>query len=99
MWGFTKAESTLLYKDPSTNVYTLKYKMPYSDTHSLTEEERSVYTSNNEPLIFGHSLENQISELLKNGFVLTDLFEDNWGGDDPMDAYFNAFVACRAIKL
>lgn len=99
MWGFTKAESMLLYKDPSTNVYTLKYKMPYSDTHSLTEEERSVYTNNNEPLIFGHSLEDQISVLLKNGFVLTDLFEDNWGGDDPMDEYFNAFVACRAIKL
>lgn len=99
MWGFTKAESMLLYKDPITNVYTLKYKMPYSDTDSLSEEERSVYTSQNEPLIFGHSLDAQIGYLLKSGFVLTDIFEDNYGGEDPLDPFFNAFVAGRAIKI
>lgn len=99
MWGFTKAESMLLYKDPSTNVYTLKYKMPYSDTESLTEEERSVYTNQNEPLIFGHSLDAQIGDLLKNGFVLTDIFEDSYGGEDPLDPFFNAFVAGRAVKV
>lgn len=98
MWGFTKAESMLLYRDPLSNVFTLKYKMPYSDVHSLTDEERAVYTNNNEPLIYGHSLEDQIGELLKNGFVLTDIFEDNWGGKDPMDEFFNAFVGARAVK-
>jgi len=99
MWGFTKAESMLLYKDPGTNVFTLKYKMPYSDTESLTDEERSVYTSQNEPLIFGHSLDAQIGDLLKSGFVLTDIFEDNYGGADPLDPFFNAFVAGRALKV
>lgn len=99
MWGFTKAESMLLYQDPSTKAYTLKYKMPYSDTESLTEEERSVYTNQNEPLIFGHSLDAQIGDLLKCGFVLTDLYEDNYGGTDPLDPFFNAFVAGRAIKI
>jgi ubiquinone/menaquinone biosynthesis C-methylase UbiE len=99
MWGFTKAESMLLYKDPATNVYTLKYKMPYSDTDSLTDEERSVYTSQNEPLIFGHSLDAQIGELLKSGFILTDIFEDSYGGADPLDPFFNAFVAGRAVKV
>ena len=99
MWGFTKAESMLLYKDPKTNVYTLKYKMPYSDIDSLTDEERSVYTDQNEPLIFGHSLDAQIGDLLKNGFVLTDIFEDNYGGTDPLDPFFNSFVAARAVRV
>jgi len=98
MWGFTKAENMLLYKDPKTNIYTLKYKMPYSDISSLTDEERSVYTNENEPLIFGHSLEDQIGELLKNNFQLTALFEDDWGGKEPVDAYFKSFVAARAVK-
>jgi ubiquinone/menaquinone biosynthesis C-methylase UbiE len=97
VWGFTKAESMLLFRNTDDS-YTLKYKMPYSDLHSLNEEERSVYTSKNEPLIFGHSLEDQIAALLRNGFVLTDLYEDDWGGREPMDAYFKAFVACRAVK-
>ena len=99
MWGFTKAESMLLFKDPITNVFTLKYKMPYSDTESLTEEERSVYTNQNEPLIFGHSLDAQIGDLLKSGFVLTDIFEDSYGGADPLDPFFNAFVAGRAVRV
>ena len=99
MWGFTKAESMLLYKDPKTNVFSLKYKMPYSDTESLTDEERSMYTDQNEPLIFGHSLDAQIGDLLKNGFVLTDIFEDNYGGTDPLDPFFNAFVAARAVRV
>ena len=99
MWGYTKAESMLLFKDPITDAYTLKYTMPYSDIDSLTEEERSVYTNENEPLIFGHSMEDQIGALLKNGFVLTNLFEDDWGGAEPLDKYFKAFVAARAVKL
>ncbi|MBK9319887.1 MAG: class I SAM-dependent methyltransferase [Bacteroidetes bacterium] len=99
MWGFTKAENMLLFKDPQTNIYTLKYKMPYSDISSLTEEERSVYTKENEPLIFGHSLEDQIGELLKNNFHLTDIFEDDWGGAEPVDQYFKSFVAARAVKV
>lgn len=98
VWGFTKAESMLLSRN-GDDTYSLKYKMPYSDLTSLNDEERSVYTSNNEPLIFGHSLEDQIAVLLRNGFVLTDLYEDDWGGREPMDTYFKAFVACRAVKI
>lgn len=98
MWGFTKAESMLLKHDKEAGSYELKYSMPYSDIHSLSDEERAVYTDVNEPLIFGHSLESQIGSLLREGFLLTDLFEDNWGGNDPLDAYFPAFVAARAIK-
>ncbi len=98
MWGFTKAESMLLKHDKEAGAYELKYRMPYSDIHSLSDEERAVYTDVNEPLIFGHSLESQIGGLLREGFLLTDLFEDNWGGNDPLDTYFPAFVAARAIK-
>lgn len=98
VWGFTKAESMLLFRN-ADDTYSLKYKMPYSDLTSLNDEERSVYTSKNEPLIFGHSLEDQIAVLLRNGFVLTDLYEDDWGGREPMDTYFKAFVACRAVKI
>jgi ubiquinone/menaquinone biosynthesis C-methylase UbiE len=98
LWGFTKAESYLVTKDVNSENYLLKYKMPYSDINSLDEKERNKFIENKEPLIFGHSLEEQIGDLLKNNFVLTDLFEDDWGGTEWLDAFFKSFVGARAIK-
>ena len=53
----------------------------------------------NEPLIFGHSTQDQIGGLLSHGFQLTHLFEDDWAGREPLDRYFKAFVAARAVRV
>jgi ubiquinone/menaquinone biosynthesis C-methylase UbiE len=100
MWGFTKPESYLVVPHSGdAGDYRLKYRMPYNDFESLTEEEQSVYTKVKEPMIFAHSWDDQIGKLLENGFQLTHFFEDDWGGREPIDAYFKSFVAARAVKM
>ncbi len=76
----------------------LIYKQPYSDTHSLPTEKLEELKQNNEALIFGHSLTDQIGGQLKAGFVLTDMYEDDWGGENKTDVFFPAFIATRAVK-
>ena len=100
MWGFTKAESYLVVNESfESDHFVLKYKMPYSDIESLSDSERERLITLKEPMIFGHSLNQQIGELLRNGFQLTDLYEDDWGGQNPLDQYFKSFVAARAVKM
>ena len=76
----------------------LIYKQPYSDIHSLPTEKLNVLKANNDPLVFGHSLNDQIGGQLDAGFNLTDMYEDYWDVDNPMNPFFPAFLATRAIK-
>jgi SAM-dependent methyltransferase len=49
---------------------------------------------------FSHSLSLQIGSLCQAGFVVTDLFEDNWDCEDACYLkYFPAFVNVRAKRL
>ncbi len=49
---------------------------------------------------FSHSLNLQIGSLCQAGFVVTDLFEDNWDCEDAYYLkYFPAFVNVRAKRL
>lgn len=78
----------------------LRWGIPYSDLHSLTDAERRRYTDPGEPLVFGHTLEDQIGGQLDAGLVLTALYEDH--GDDPAEAALHdkipGYVATRARK-
>lgn len=80
----------------------LKYKIPYSDVTSLTDAEREKYTGKNEPLCFGHTLEDQLGGQMKAGFHLIGLYEDTWGNDVESAGALNGLIACftatRAIK-
>ncbi len=80
----------------------LKYKIPYSDLTSLTDEERRKYTDKNEPLCFGHSLSDQIGGQIKAGFHLTGFYEDNWGPEPEaagaLNQFIDCFIATRALK-
>lgn len=52
-------------------------------------EKKSKYNiENNEALIFGHSFTDQIGGQLEAGFMLTNMYEDNWGGENKMDIFF-----------
>ncbi|WP_455170592.1 class I SAM-dependent methyltransferase, partial [Aegicerativicinus sediminis] len=77
---------------------SLIYKQPFSDIDSLPKEELEELIKNKEALVFGHSLTDQIGGQLQAGFHITHMFEDDWGGDNPMDTYFPAFIGTRAIK-
>lgn len=76
----------------------LIYKTPFSDLHSLPTEKLEELKKKKEPLIFGHSLTDQIGGQLEAGFILTSMYEDNWGGENVMDEYFPSFLATRAVK-
>ena len=76
----------------------LLYKQPFSDIYSLPVEKLEDLKMKNEPLVFGHSLTDQIGGQLDVGFTITAMYEDTWNGENLMDEYLPAFIATRAIK-
>ncbi len=79
-------------------ILEVRYPVPYSDLTSLSAKERARYLEPDEPLCFGHSLEDQIGGQLRAGFVLTDLYEDRHLEGDVTVPFFSAFLATRAVK-
>jgi SAM-dependent methyltransferase len=54
----------------------VRHPVPYSDVTSLTEEDRRRYTDKDEPLGYGHTLEDQIGGQSDAGFVIAGFYED-----------------------
>jgi SAM-dependent methyltransferase len=79
-------------------VMQLKYRMPYSDLTSLSEEERRRYTDAGEPLCVAHSLEDQIGGQLEAGFLLAGFYEDKYVEGDRLSEYLSGYCATRAVK-
>ncbi len=75
----------------------MRYAVPYSDLTSLTEEERQKRIALNEPLEFGHSLEDQIGGQLEAGFHLIGFYEDVWEFE-KISELLPLFIATRALK-
>lgn len=80
-------------------ILQLKYRSPYSDLTSLTDEERRRYTDKGEPLSFGHSLDDQIGGQLDAGFLIGGFFEDRHLEGDQLSEHLPPFLATRAIKV
>jgi len=76
----------------------LLYKQPFSDLHSLPKEELEKLKSENEPLVFGHSLSDQIGGQLDAGFKITGMFEDIWDVENKMNEFMPSFIGTRAVK-
>lgn len=77
-----------------------RHKIPYSDLRDLSKDEfKEVVTDQNEPICFGHSLEDQIQGQIEAGFLIAGFYEDNSGGYSPLDSYINTFIATKAIKV
>ncbi|WP_137789323.1 class I SAM-dependent methyltransferase [Bacillus sp. E(2018)] len=74
-------------------------RIPYTTLDSMTEEEKSAYLNADETIEFGHTLEDQIQGQIDAGFVITGLYEDDFGGRRPIDTYIKSFVATRAVKM
>ena len=76
----------------------LIYEQPFSDLHSLPKEKLEELKKKNEPLVFGHSLTDQIGGQLGAGFTITAMFEDTWDEENKMDDFFPSFIGTRAVK-
>ncbi len=87
-------------KDEHEGKLEVKYSLPYSDLKDLTEEERKFYTDKNEPLEFGHTLDQQIGGQIKAGFVITGFFEDYFSDEaTALNKYCPTFIATKALKM
>ena len=79
---------------------SVRHALPYSDHESLTEQERRELFDADEPLCFGHTLEDQIGGQLQAGFRLEGFYEDRWG-EEPylvLDRIMPSFLATLARK-
>lgn len=84
---------------------SVAYSLPYSDERSLPPERFQRLLDAQEPLMFGHTLSDQLGAQMQVGLALTDLYEDCWGdsaseaGYRVLDRFSASFVATRAEKL
>ncbi len=77
--------------------FEVRYKLPYSDRDSLTDEERAAAYGLDEPLEWSHTYESQINGQMKAGFYLTGFYEDTSDEGAERD-YFPIYFATRALK-
>lgn len=75
----------------------VRFRIPYSDL-DLPPEELEQTIGPERPIDFGHSLTDLIGGQLDAGFMLTDIMEDVWGGDDALSDRISTFLATRAVK-
>jgi SAM-dependent methyltransferase len=75
----------------------VRHAVPYADHTSLTAEECQRFIDKEDPLVFGHTLEDQIGGQLDAGFVLTGLYEDQ-DPKHPLSKFLPAYIATRAVK-
>jgi len=96
--GFCNA-ALFLFDDPlaGTGELVVRHAIPYSDLASLTDEERRLQAERDDPLIFGHTLEDQVGGQLDAGFLLTGFYEDREPAH-PLARFLPAFIATRAVK-
>lgn len=78
----------------------VRYRVPYSDLEQRSTEQLDQFRSRNEPLCFGHRLEDQLGGQMRAGFQMIDLYEDYWGpGESEMvDRHLPTFLATRSRK-
>lgn len=76
----------------------VRYSIPFSDLNSLPPHLLNQYMAEGDPLIFGHSLEDQLAGQLDAGFAIYGLYEDNYGGRRLLDHHIQTFIATLAIK-
>lgn len=75
----------------------VRFKLPYSDLDSISEEERLRVFGPDMALEWSHTLQDQIGGQLEAGFVLADFYEDR--SCQRLSAqYIPTYFATRAVK-
>lgn len=98
MMAFVKEELFLFEPDfKKEDVLISRHPLPFNPLKDLSQEELEQKQNMQMPLAFSHTLTEQIGELIKAGFEITDIYEDCDGGG-LIDKYMNAYVAVRAVR-
>ncbi|MDB5349945.1 MAG: class SAM-dependent methyltransferase [Planctomycetota bacterium] len=77
--------------------FRVAHSIPYSDLADLTGEERARLAEKDEPLEFGHTLDDLIGGQIAAGFVLTGYYDDI-AADSVVAERIPTFLATRARK-
>lgn len=77
----------------------IRYTLPYSDVEQLPKERLQKYIDDGEPLVFGHTLTEQMGGQIAAGLKIVGFYEDRQGRSDGLlDPYMDSFIATRAVK-
>ncbi len=78
----------------------VKHSIPYSDERDLATMDLQKLRDANEPLVFGHSLQDLLGGQLDAGFEINGFYEDQWcdGETALLDKYIKTFIATLAEK-
>ena len=79
--------------------FTMKYPLPYSDLHSLSDIEKKRFMRPECPLEFSHSLTDQLGGILRAGFHIVDMYEDEFDTDEPINKFFPQFICVNAKRV
>ena len=77
---------------------TARLALACLDLTSLNEQERARYIEDQQPLEFGHTLEDQIGGQCEAGLAVTGFYEDIWPGT-KLNEYTPTYIATRAVKI
>lgn len=82
-----------------TGQLIVRYRLPYSDTESLSGEARRLWQASGRPVEFGHTLQDQIGGQISAGFAITGFYEDHWTDEaTPFNRFSAVAIATRATK-
>ncbi len=96
--GFINPMAFIFDEDAShRGELVVRHRLPYRDATHLDDEELRRLEERNDPLVFSHSLEDQIGGQIDAGLIIRALFEDDWTGK-PLSMYAPSFIVTRAVK-
>lgn len=74
----------------------VRYRVPYRDDEQLDSASLDAIVAQDEPVLFGHTLTDQIGGQLAAGLRLVGFYEDRWGGGKAVDDRIATFGATWA---
>lgn len=77
----------------------VRYPVPFADTKNLPPEKLAKIESEGIAYEFGHTLQDQIGGQTAAGFLIADLYEDDWNDQaSPLNKYLSMYLATLSIK-
>jgi len=99
--GFTNPARFLFDAERTDRIeLTVRYRIPFADDRDLAPADLAQLIAEQEPLTFGHTLDDQLGGQLAAGFTITGFFEDRYEASqgDPLSEYIATFINTRAEK-
>ena len=73
------------------------HRIPYSDVTDISAEDQARLAETDEPLEFGHTLDDLLGGQIAAGFAITGFYEDICPGT-ALAKHIPSFIATRAVK-